>query len=283
MLTSGQRQAAIDWLNGKQDFAEGLDILKKSGFKPGVVRRLERIGESDTAMMHLKENIYQYLRFIGEEVEDTDADLGVLEGKQPEVLKQEEGMNLTIDEMAAGLEHGEMEAPENARKAIILYAQCYREREKAHRLMGEVPETNEEENVEKRRALSDSIDGLTSKMEKIYPLVEKYIDTETEVTDEELAEAIAEPATEKKDESDKDEGQDSDDYDTMTKEELQKRLKSAKTKILRKTNLLEYQQKTKAEVANPLPECPKRVKYEAEIARLKEEVERLQYAIARKG
>lgn len=279
MLTSQYRQAAADWLKGKQDYKEGLDILKKSGFKPGVVRRLESIGESDTARMHLKENIRLYIQFIGKEPEDTDADLGVINGKQPEVLKQDETKNLSIDELAVHFELSSA-APTGTSRAIIQYAKLYRMREKAHREMANVPETNDDEHVDARRKLSDTIDSWTSQMEKLYPVVKDYIETKKVISHEELDALLNEqeddPETDKKDET-------SDEYDAQSKEELQKLLKSAKTKILRKKNLLEYQQETKADKPNPMPDCPKRVKYETEIAKLEKEVEALQYAIARKA
>ena len=149
----------------------------------------------------------------------------------------------------------------------------------AHREMQEVPETNSDENIEARRKCSEIIDSCTTMLEKIYPLVQSYLEQKKVPSDEELSAVAEEP--EKKDEE-KDET-DEDDLNTLTKEELQKRLKSAKTKILRKKNLLEFQQETKGDTPNPLPDCPKRVKYETEIAKLEKEVEALQYAIARKG
>ena len=279
MLTGQYRNAAIDWLNGKQDFQEGIEILKKAGFKPGVVKRLEMIGKSDTAQLHLKQNINLYLDFIGREVEDTDAEMGVIKGKQVEELVQDDKKGLSIDDMADKLEKQEAQAPENAKKLIIMYAKFYRKREKAHREMQEVPETNSDENIEARRKCSEIIDSCTTMLEKIYPLVQSYLEQKKVPSDEELSAVAEEP--EKKDEE-KDET-DEDDLNTLTKEELQKRLKSAKTKILRKKNLLEFQQETKGDTPNTLPDCPKRVKYETEIAKLEKEVEALQYAIARKG
>lgn len=278
MLTSQYRQAAADWLKGKKDYKEGLDILKKSGFKPGVVRRLESIGESDTARMHLKENIRLYIQFIGKEPEDTDADLGVINGKQPEVLKQEETKNLSIDELAVHFELSSA-APTGTSRAVIQYAKLYRLREKAHREMANVPETNDDEHVDARRKLSDTIDSCTSQMEKLYPVVKDYIDTKKVISNEELDALLNEQEDKEADKKD----ETSDEYDAQSKEELQKLLKSAKTKILRKKNLLEYQQETKADKPNPLPDCPKRVKYETEIAKLEKDVEALQYAIARKA
>ena len=283
MLNDNQRQKAIDWLNSRgRDFTAGVKILEASGFKPGVVRRLKSIGESESAKMHLVENIRLYLRFFGCEIEDTDAELGVFDGQQPEELNQEdEKKGLTLDKLAVKVEAGEMNVPESAGQAIIEYAKLYREREMAHREMAGVAESNDAEHVAARRTLSDTIDRLTTKMEKLYPLVGGFLDNgmvpETEAVEAALADdepkaaaAVSEAAGVP-------------DLAELSKEELQKRLKSAKTKILRKSNLLEYQRETKAEVPNPLPECPKRVKYETEIAALKEEVESLQYAIARKG
>ena len=278
MLTSQYRQAAADWLKGKQDYKEGLDILKKSGFKPGVVRRLESIGESDTARMHLKENIRLYIQFIGKDPEDTDADLGVINGKQPEVLKQEETKNLSIDELAVHFELSSA-APTGTSRAIIQYAKLYRMREKAHREMANVPETNDDEHVDARRKLSDTIESWTSQMEKLYPVVKDYIETKKVISNEELDALLNEQEDKEADKKD----ETSDEYDAQSKEELQKLLKSAKTKILRKKNLQENQQETKADKPNPLPDCPKRVKYETEIAKLEKEVEALQYAIARKA
>lgn len=278
MLTAQYRQSAIDWLNGKRDFKEGLAILKQSGFKPGVVRRLESIGESETTLMHLKENIYLYIQFIGKDSpEDTDADLGVIQGKQPVVLKQEDEKARSIDEMAMEMDLSSA-TPTGTNRAVMMYAELYRARERAHREMAKVPETNSEENVEARRLLSDKIDSCTSQMEKLYPLIKDYLENKKEISHEELDNLMKEE-TEKEDED----GDGGDDYDKLPKAELQKRLKSAKTKILKKRNLLEFQQEAKASAPNPLPDCPKRVKYETEIAQLEKEVEALQYAIARKA
>ncbi len=282
-MNENQRQKAIDWLNSTgRSFARGVEILETAGFKPGVVRRLKTLGESDTAMMHLVENVRQYLRFIGIDVEDTDAELGVIDGAQPEELLQEEDKGLSIDELAVKVETGERALPETAGKAVVQYARWYREREKAHRKMAEIAETNEPEHVEKRKQLSDSIDELTSKMERVYPLIREYLEHGVVPAEEDLQQEDGDRADTATDAQQEDAEKD-EDLDAFPKDVLQKRLKSAKTKILRKSNLLEYQQETKAEVPNPLPDCPKRVKYEKEIAKLQKEVEALQWAIARKG
>ena len=45
--------------------------------------------------------------------------------------------------------------------------------------------------------------------------------------------------------------------------------------------MLEYQQETKKDTPDPMPESPKRVKYETKIANLTAELEQIDYAIAK--
>ena len=47
--------------------------------------------------------------------------------------------------------------------------------------------------------------------------------------------------------------------------------------------MLDFQQESKADQPNPMPECPKRVKYETKIANLIKELEKIEYAIAALG
>lgn len=284
MIDVNARQSAIDWLNSKRDFFSGLNILTQSGFKPGVVRRLQMLGDTPEGRMHLIENVRQFISFCGgaAEVRDSDADLGVINGKQPEELKQRDAVgSKSIDQMAADIVSGkDKETKPNAAAAIVTYAMYYRQREEAHRSLGKVPQTNDEKNVYARKRLSDTINECTTKMEKIYPLVEGFLKEGKEPSKEALEVA------EKTEEEVKDEGEKNgsgDELESLTTEELKKKIKSVKTKILRKNNLLLYQQETKAEVENPLPDCPKRVKYETEIEKLKAELENLEYALAKKG
>lgn len=282
MVSTQKREEAINWLNSKsRAFEEGVAILEESGYKPGVVRRLKTIGETPVNREHLIENIRQYLRHLGEEVEDTDADMGVINGEEPQVLVSENDGQDSLLTLADKVEAGEKEGFDaKCGELLITYAKAYREREQGHRMLAEVPEDNTEENVAKRKEIGEDIDRLTDKLERIYPLIKNYIDNGVVPSDEDATEAT-QPIV--KVEENIVTNDNTADLDTLTKEELQKMLKSAKTKILRKSNMLLYQQETKAEQENPLPECPKRTKYETAIAELQKEVEQLEYAIARKG
>lgn len=275
MVSKQKREEAINWLNSKsRAFEEGVAILEESGYKPGVVRRLKTIGETPVNREHLVENIRQYLRHLGQEVEDTDADMGVINGEEPQVLESENDGQDSLITLADKIEAGEKEDFDaKCGELLITYAKAFRQREQCHRMLLEVPEDNTEENVAKRKEISDDIDRLTDKLERIYPLIKNYIDNGVVPSYEETNEADEENTTDDK----------TADLDALTKDELKRMLKSAKTKILRKTNMLLYQQETKAEQENPLPECPKRTKYETAIAELQKDVEQLEYAIARKG
>ena len=275
MVSKQKREEAINWLNSKnRAFEEGVAILEESGYKPGVVRRLKTIGETPVNREHLVENIRQYLRHLGQEIEDTDADMGVINGEEPQVLESENDGQDSLITLADKIEAGEKEDFDaKCGELLITYAKAFRQREQCHRMLLEVPEDNTEENVAKRKEISDDIDRLTDKLERIYPLIKNYIDNGVVPSYEETNEADEEITTDDK----------TADLDALTKDELKRMLKSAKTKILRKTNMLLYQQETKAEQENPLPECPKRTKYETAIAELQKDVEQLEYAIARKG
>lgn len=275
MVSKQKREEAINWLNSKsRAFTEGVAILEESGYKPGVVRRLKTIGETPVNREHLVENIRQYLRHLGQEVEDTDADMGVINGEEPQVLESENDSQNSLITLADKIEAGEKEDFDaKCGELLITYAKAFRQREQCHRMLLEVPEDNTEENVAKRKEISDDIDRLTDKLERIYPLIKNYIDNGVVPSYEETNEADEENTTDDK----------TADLDALTKDELKRMLKSAKTKILRKTNMLLYQQEKKAEQENPLPECPKRTKYETAIAELQKDVEQLEYAIARKG
>ena len=275
MVSKQKREEAINWLNSKsRAFEEGVAILEESGYKPGVVRRLKTIGETPVNREHLVENIRQYLRHLGQEIEDTDADMGVINGEEPQVLESENDGQDSLITLADKIEAGEKEDFDaKCGELLITYAKAFRQREQCHRMLLEVPEDNTEENVAKRKEISDDIDRLTDKLERIYPLIKNYIDNGVVPSYEETNEADEENTTDDK----------TADLDALTKDELKRMLKSAKTKILRKTNMLLYQQETKAEQENPLPECPKRTKYETAIAELQKDVEQLEYAIARKG
>ena len=261
------REKAMAWVNGeKHDFAEGIAILKAASFKPGVVGVLERHGsgrhQSDERLMyHMRDFIRCFANTSA--AEDTDLELDVIEGKQ---ISESKAENLTIpsmlsDETKARLESGVY--PETIAQLITQYREAYVLREKLMHELAGLPETNDEETVEKRRSISEQMKALSDLMDQLYPQYEAY---------------IADGQVQEKPSSD--DGGLPIDISTMGKEELQKLRKGVATKISRAKNMLLYQKESKQEVENPMTDEKKIAKYNAKIERLTAELHDIDMAIA---
>lgn len=276
------REQAVDWLNGARDFDAGIRILEESKFKPGVVAKLKKHGvdgpEASNRLKFLMRELVQAWALPSDTVvEDIDPITG-LHVDQEDVKSHADADGLKLVDAARMLEDGSREFPVNISSVIRNYAEAYKKRDILHKQLGEMPEDNEEKTMSARTALIEEIASLSEQMDKLYPLYAQYIAEGSDITDEAMKSLEEHPASDK---ADNPEGQSV--YSTMSKEELQKARKSVATKISRSRNMLEYQQETKAEVSNPMPDCPKRVKYETKIANLSAELEQIDYAIAALG
>lgn len=280
------RQKAIDWLNGKRDFDAGIKVLEDSKFKPGVVAKLKRVGikapEAKSRLVHLMRSLVQAWAMKDEEVVDnTDPATG---------LDAEETTTIVTDSSAASIQMAaeKLEAepnafPERISSVIREYASAYKTRDKLHKQLAELPENNEPDVMEKRQELTKQIAEKTDLMEKLYPTYQKYLSLNEDISEEELKQLEHDNDNSTNAEaSDNEGGVESDNsYVGKSKQELQKLRKSISTKITRAKNMLEYQQETKKDTPDPMPESPKRVKYETKIANLTAELEQIDYAIAK--
>ena len=280
------RQKAIDWLNGKRDFDAGIKVLEDSKFKPGVVAKLKRVGikapEAKSRLVYLMRSLVQAWAMNGEEVVDnTDPATG---------LDAEDTATIVTDSSAAYIQMAaeKLEAepnafPERISSVIREYASAYKTRDKLHKQLAELPENNEPDVMEKRQELTKQIAEKTDLMEKLYPSYGKYLSLNEDISEEELKQLEHDNDNSTNAEaSDNEGGVESDNsYVGKSKQELQKLRKSISTKIGRAKNMLEYQQETKKDTPDPMPESPKRVKYETKIANLTAELEQIDYAIAK--
>lgn len=283
------RQAAIDWLNGKRDFDEGIKVLEESKFKPGVVAKLKRVGakgpEAKARLIYLMRSLIQAWAMPEEEATDNiDPATGVDADEDRTIVTDSSAayINLAIEKLTVDPEA----FPKRIASVIREYADAYKKRDMLHKQLAQLPEDNLDETIAKRKALSDEIAGKTEMMERMYPLYVKYQRLQEDISEQDLKSLSKvnddTQATDEKDAQDTDESM-GDSFEDRTKEELQKLRKSVATKIGRAKNMLEYQQETKADAPNPMPESPKRVKYETKIANLTIELEKIDYAIAKKG
>ncbi|MBQ8223966.1 MAG: hypothetical protein IJZ86_01185 [Bacteroides sp.] len=281
------RQKAIDWLNSSRSFSEGVAILEESKFKPGVVAKLKKQGvKGPSAEARLKflmrELIQAWAKSSAEVNEELSLETGVNVREEQEEHTDKEALRLV--EAAKRLESGEQLFPENISAVIREYSDAYKKRDVLHKQLADLPEDNEEDTMLKRKELAASIADCSKRMEELYPLYEAYNRTgedqsagtvpppggKSSVFPAERQSCVEETASGLEDK-----------YEGKSKDELQKLRKSVATKIGRAKNMLEYQQEAKGSSPNPMPESPKRVKYETKIAALSEELEQIDYAIAK--
>ena len=280
--------AAVAWLNGRRDFSEGIALLRQAGFKPGVVAKLARDGVSGpVAMERLVFQMRELLKAIGRplKVEDTDAELHVFEGTEAPA-DHNETQQLGVLRTAQELEAGTVTMEATPARLIRQYSQAYKQRDKAMRMMASAGETNDTAVMEQRHQLSDEIERLTSLMERLYPLFERY-QSGADITDEEVSAAIeGKPSRQTDSPSEKSASQESGAGHTMegeTRDELVRLRKNAQVRLLRTQNKLQYQSEKVADTPNPMPEGPKRMQLETRAAQLEQEIHDYDLAIARFG
>ena len=282
------RQAAINWLNGKRDFDSGIKVLEESKFKPGVVAKLKRVGEkgpeAKARLVYLMRSLVQAWAMPEEVANDNiDPATGVDANEETTIYtdSSEAYINMAIEKLTVDPEA----YPKRIASVIREYADAYKRRDILHKQLADLPEDNDEATVTKRKELSDEIKAKTELMERMYPLYEKFQSLNEDISEEDI-QSLEQPTDDNESNDEKDSSINEPgvgNLDGRTKEELQKIRKSVATKIGRAKNMLEYQQETKAETPNPMPESPKKVKYETKIANLTKELEQIDYAIAKLG
>lgn len=275
------RSEAMKWLGLKQDkrnFAAGLKILVKSGYKPNVQKLLVRKGELPWTMEKLtsclRDVVQVYYNPDDPRFDDVpDADiLNDKTGEMPTVDKQDD-----IARLSGSADFQNM--PEVMQTLIRNYSDAYKQRARLARQRYELGESNDEQSVEKRKTLGESIDRLTNYMDILIAMREKYEKDGVLPDMDTLNNALS--AAEVKEENEKREK--SVDYKSMSTDKLKTRRKSLTNQITRKENMLFYQSETKQDEENPLPDSPKRVKLEKQIENLKAEKSKVEYELAERS
>lgn len=282
MVNISYRQEAIDWLNSKRDFNEGIRLMEATGFRPSVIAKLKKHGAKGPDAAHRMTRVIRLYIQVCSGGQDTgeDFDTGINASvENPEITP--DATTIKIAEAAHLIEEGKMEVPESVASVVARYAEAYKRRDILHKQLAELPEDNSEDTMASRKALVEEIEECSNTMETLYPKYEAYIQG-GKVPELESSED-GDDSSENGDDSSED-GEDDkteDPLDGKSKEELQKLRKSVATKISKANNMLQYQQEKKGETPNPMPDCPKRVKYETKIQKLSKELEAIEYAIAR--
>ena len=172
---------------------------------------------------------------------------------------------------SVAIEEGSADFPETIYSVVKKYADAYKRRDILHKQLAEMPEDNETATMEQRKLIADEIAELTDVMETLYPFYEAYWNDGAVPTEEELQPKQENTTT------------DVQEQPLQSKEDLQKKRKSIATKRSRAKNMLEFQTETKGKEPNPMPESPKRVKYQTKVENLTEELKEIDYQIAKLG
>lgn len=285
MITdTNTREAAIRWLKSDRNFNAGIALLQSTGFKPAVVSKLSRVGVSGPeAPSRLVFLIREFISLFGQPAPaDTDAELHVFDGQESPADTPPE-LSMGIMAVAQRVDEGKGGVPAGIARVVHEYASLYKQRDKNMRLMGEIGEQNDEASVAERKRLSDQINDISSRMERLYPLYERYLQTNSDATDDDISSATTDEQTRKPDHPDVSDQQRMAHLATRTKAELQQELKNVRTRIRRTQNKLDYQQTTIGDQPNPMPEGLERVKLENRVKRLTAYLDKLELAVAEKG
>ena len=282
------RREGITWLNSnKRDFTTGVAILTKSGYKGIVASKLARTGERPHTREKLEYEMRQMIQVWynpnDPRFENVDLSEDSIPGNdgRDESVPEEIVQNIVAIAISEESKEGdELPAyPSVIAKVIYEFRDCYNERGKLHRQLSELGETNTEPVVQQRKVLVSSIAGLSSRMTILAEVKKRYDSDKVIPTEEELDELFAVPADDKKENADDDVETD---ISLLSVDELKKSKSNAKSKITKARNMLLYSSESKPKDGkeNPLPDCPKRVKYEKKIISQETLVEKIDYRLA---
>ena len=280
------RSAAVAWIKStSRDFNQGISILIQSGFKPAVVRKLSQVGpDGPEAPARLNFLIREFVSVFGKPLpEDTDPELHVFQGQDsPEdtPVKESRAILAVADKEQA--QPGSV--PPNIAAVIHTYATLYKKRAKACRQLADIPPQNTDELNSQRKQLSDAIEQITDRLEQLYPLYDRYLQSGQDINPKDIPSDSSDPSA-SSNPSDKSDSSDSSDPSTdlqnLSLQELRRQRRLLATKRTRTNNMLLYQQETRLPQPNPMPDSPAKVKYTRKLEKLNEEIQQLDYAIAR--
>lgn len=281
------RREGIKWLNSqKRDYVTGVNILSRSGYKGFVAARLARQGEKPHTREKLEYEIRQMIkvwyhpddpRFQDVDLSD-DATPGN-DGRAETVSEETAAAIVTIAEKELAREADEQPAyPPVIAKIIYDFRECYNERSRQHRLLSELGETNTAAVCAQRKDISARIGYLSERMTLLAAIKRQYEEKNVLPSDQELDELYKKTGPTENPEPEEDET----DISTLGIEELKKAKSNAKSKITKAKNMLLYSSESKPKDGkeNPLPDCPKRVKYEKKVADQEALVEKIDYRLA---
>ncbi|WP_099463382.1 hypothetical protein [Parabacteroides provencensis] len=259
------RSKAIKWIDDKKrPFKQGLAILQESGYKPVAVANVAKRGEENAfANAKLATLMYEFIRLWSKPEMAANDEKPEQEVKPEPEAKTEEEIKTLCDKQGY---------PDIIRRVIHEFYALMGERRQLQSKATAI-EGNEPTQVAERKDLFETIESISLRMDFLWTIKTKF-EKDKEVPSEDIFEVQkADTSTDGDDEED----------DTIpenaTVDDLKKLKKNVNTKLIRARNMLDYQQVTKADEPNPMPEGPKRAKYEKKVETLTAFIEKIGYKI----
>jgi hypothetical protein len=266
------REKAIKWLKSQnKNFGEGLTILQESGYKPTVAVNIAKWGESSRLardkMIHVMFGLVgawanpDSPKHADEDPTDGTGDLN----QDPEPIEDGEVKKPGDD---AGY-------PDAVRRAIHEFYALMKKRT-ALKAEADRIEGSDDQN-EKRKTAYEAVESISIRMDTLWE-AKTLFEKDGTLPAAELFSPAKNDAGEKAES--KAEGIDLVSMDVEALKALKKNEASRLTKV---RNMLEYQSEKKQDAPNPIPESPKRLKYEKKIEEILSFIEKIDYAIVAKS
>lgn len=265
------RQNAIDWLNSKsRNVEQALAILKQANYKPFVISIFEKNKSRRDIPTKVLSEMRLYIRYCS----NPNADNPIHDDEQP-INNPEEKLEQNIDKLLAN------DYPPIVKKLLEECSNLYKGRSIMHKQLKDVGESNDNDSIHERKRISAIIEASSRRMDTLWEAFEAYR-SKGIVPEESLFTEPFDPEKEEEDEIDT--AEENNQSPTLTLpndiDKLKKMSENWRTKISKAENRLEFQQDTRADKPNPMPEGAKRITQEKRIAKLKAEKEAIDLKIA---
>lgn len=175
------------------------------------------------------------------------------------------------------IEQAANDYPPMIRKMLHLYNALYQKRSLLHKEMGDIPQNNDPIHVDKRKAISDQLELISSKLDILYNAKKNYIDNK--VLPEDLKfeefEAVLNGVVKTKAAADK-KNKKVVSLEEMSQADLLKKRTNTRTSLTKQKNMLEYQHTSaKNREPKPMPEGPKKQKVLDKISEIEKQLSKI--------
>jgi hypothetical protein len=269
------RDQVLKWIRSRDhSYSAGIAILKASGYKPHVTKRIEQWGDGTRSVRALHIELRNYLRYL------RNPDNAVHEDIDPEDNSRKDGDPTAEKPFKGNIEKElQQEYPDAVKRLLNEYSDLYKGRSILHRQLKDVGENNSETSTGERKRLLLIIDSTSRRMEDLWKAFHawKY---KNEIQPVEAL--LTEPFDPERDSSEPEEEPEAPEASELPSdmEALKKMKENLRIKISKTENRLNFQEEKKMDAPNPVPKGPKRIELEKRLEKLKAQKEAVEVKIA---